>query len=42
MTDSGHLLPFENCATLLATMKERNRSAQLRAAVAVNQPLILL
>ncbi|MGD0106835.1 MAG: hypothetical protein ABSC06_22775 [Rhodopila sp.] len=42
MIDSGSLLPVDDCATLLATMKERTRSAKLRAAVAVNKPLILL
>jgi hypothetical protein len=42
MTDSGSLSPLGDYATLLATLKERIRSAQLCAAVAVNQPLILL
>jgi len=42
MTDSGAPLPLNDYATLLATLKERIRSARLRAAVAVNQELILL
>ena len=42
MTDSGTLSPLSEFATLLATFAGRVRSAQLRAAVAVNQSLILL
>ncbi len=36
------LSPLSDFATLLATFAGRVRSAQLRAAVAVNQSLILL
>jgi len=42
MTDSGTLSPLGDFATLLATLKGRIRSAQLCAAAAVNQSLILL
>jgi predicted nuclease of restriction endonuclease-like (RecB) superfamily len=42
MTDSGLTPPADDYAVLLATLKERIRAARLRAAVAVNQELILL
>jgi hypothetical protein len=41
MSDSGPLPP-DDYATLLAALKDRIRSARLKAAVAVNQELILL
>lgn len=42
MTDAGLPLPTDDYAALLATLKERIRSARLRATLAVNQELILL
>jgi len=42
MSDSGLPLPSNDYATLLAALKERIRAARVRAAVAVNQELILL
>ena len=42
MSDPGVPLPADDYATLLSALKERIRAARLRAAVAVNQELILL
>ena len=42
MSDSGDPLLPDDYAALLATLKERIQAARLRAAVAVNQELILL
>ncbi len=42
MSDSGDPPLSDDYAALLATLKDRIRAARLRAAVAVNQELILL
>ena len=42
MSDPDIPLPADDYATLLSALKERIRAARLRAAVAVNQELILL